>query len=273
MNNIFSLAFTNARVVRERFDELTATHGKSKEIASWIEENARVSINAGWFVVRLIAEGQQLKNCHEVAQERAIREGIDRETALRAALQQYYGRRIAFDRHFLDGERFRYGGMNCGGLGQSKFGRLCLILQPHLLHDNNSCLLAGDSLQVFFDSAGRFLAEERYQFIVSMSCRGCFASLERWPRLRSMSQDQWPIAILDPAAGPTGYFEVVFSQDVGCDSLESVRISETEYTHAWEMVFSAYSNEVPNSTVSQLDNFAKVLDAVGAGRIQLEVLT
>ena len=51
------------------------------------------------------------------------------EEAVKKQLKDHHKPRTTFDRSFENGERFRYGALNIGGLGLRKFGEFCVVIK------------------------------------------------------------------------------------------------------------------------------------------------
>ena len=100
-----------------------------------MKDNWTISINMRQWVLNNFLIAGKYKNIYEVRREqgeelRSVRDlEISEEEALELHLGGYYNSRVAFERTFEDGEKFKYGALNRGGFGLKRYGDYCVVLK------------------------------------------------------------------------------------------------------------------------------------------------
>jgi hypothetical protein len=128
-----------------------------KQFAAWVEAEALISINVKLFVIVELLNGGRYQNTFEWAQEQAVLSGRSVDDALRERLHKFYDKRVTFDRAFNNGEQFRYGALNGGGVGLPEYDPYCVVLTRTFQRSlTDIAWLPGDSLKICFASDGSF---------------------------------------------------------------------------------------------------------------------
>src|SRR5688500_14920946 len=125
--NLFQVARNNVESLSQRYESLRDT---MREAASQLDRfvaavriEGRLSVNRrSKDLLRFLALEGSLHSAYEWAAKLERRSGQPREELLRLWLADFYERRRAFDRFLEQGDRFRYGALNLGGLGAVYFG-------------------------------------------------------------------------------------------------------------------------------------------------------
>lgn len=136
--NIFDMVNQNSDSLKKRYDLLRKKHEHQNnldildEFTRLVENKWTISINMRQLAINDILISGRCKNVHELKKERAeeledyTELDISVEEALKKHLKGFYKSRVAFDRTFKNGERFKYGALNIGGLGAQKYGEYCI---------------------------------------------------------------------------------------------------------------------------------------------------
>ena len=82
-----------------------------------VQREGRISVNMLQTTISSFLSVQEHWNMYEWAHSIAGLSPRTTDEILRERLGGFYDRRIAFDHHFENGEGFRYGALNIGGLG------------------------------------------------------------------------------------------------------------------------------------------------------------
>src|SRR5271157_6355508 len=131
--DLFAMARANVSTLEQRFEAAVGDMPSDqvalvREFASWVEGQALISINVPLYVVGEFLNGRPYQNTYELAEELARLSSRAVDEVLRERLHPYYERRIAFDRTFKEGKKFRYGALYVGGVGLTVYGPYCIVL-------------------------------------------------------------------------------------------------------------------------------------------------
>lgn len=272
--DLFAIAKGNANAVQTAFDSAVTAMPPDqaalvREFAAWVEAEALVSINVKLFVVVEFLNGGRYQNMYEWAQEQARLSGRSADDALRERLHKYYEKRVTFDRAFNDGERFRYGALNGGGAGLPEYDPYCVVLTRDFQTSlSDIACLPGDSLDIFFAADGTFDAAVVQSRTAPHTHRHLMAAKERANEVPLTNERDWAGLV----ASPGRYFEVVFICDVALDTVECVRMLETEYDRMWDMAFASFGRKLGDAERALVHDFVQMRRGVVDGKIQVEVV-
>src|ERR1039457_6438813 len=134
MLNLFDIAGDNATALDDRFSALTssASPGLKSSLQKFIElvlRHGLVTINMRPMSLMSFLVLGSHQNMYEWACSRADESGRFSEDILLERLGVFYASRTTFDRSFVNGEAFRYGALNAGGLGTFDYGEYCVVLR------------------------------------------------------------------------------------------------------------------------------------------------
>jgi hypothetical protein len=149
--DLFQLARQNAAELLRRFQEAKARAKDGGRLldgfARRVEVDACVSINVRPSVLTELIHGRKHQNIYEWAAEQSRRYSRPVEEILRNKLGKHYIRRVHFDDTFENGRRFRYGTLNIGGLGASRYGQFCAVLRSEFIEtEDRLAYVMNDSL-------------------------------------------------------------------------------------------------------------------------------
>jgi hypothetical protein len=276
MLDLFDIATNNAKNINKTFNETIANLSKPKAIkaknfAQWVESMALISINLRLFVITEILNGMPYKNIHEWAQEQAALSGRKKDEILRERLKGFYDKRMAFDQAFQNGECFRYGALNAGGLGLSIYAPYCTVL-THNFHDTlkQSACFSGDSLKNCFSKSSKFDPTTLTQSIAPFSHRHWLATSQLIAEIDAAQKNDWSQLLI--STDSKQYFEIIFIGDVTLNTLYCVRVSTNEYQRKWELTFANFGKSLSEPERAEVQDFIQLLRAVKDGKIQLETI-
>jgi hypothetical protein len=173
------------------------------EFATWVRAEAQISINLRLFVVVEFLDGGCYQTAYEWAAEQSRLSGRSSKDVLRERFGGFHDRRVAFDRAFRDGEQFRYGALNAGGLGLPKYGSYCAVLsrewQDSLV---DAACLPGDSLTICSAADGSFDPAAVGILAAPHTHRHMMVAKERAGQVPATGKPEWPRLV----ASPGGYF-------------------------------------------------------------------
>ena len=135
---------------------------------------------------------------------------------------------MAFDAHFEDGERFRYGALVIGGSGLTRYGEFCAVFEDGVSSDHPKvAYLGGDSLETYVSEDEHIKEDDVRGDCAPHSHRQHLAALKHDEEILARGQDEWPALLCSNADNE--YVEAVFTAEVTPEHLEAVRLPETAY--------------------------------------------
>jgi hypothetical protein len=272
--DLFALAKANANAVQTAFESVAIAMpldqaASVRDFAAWVEAEAQISINVRLFVVAEFLNGGHYQNTYEWAAEQSRLSGRSREDVLRERLGGFYDRRAAFDRAFVNGERFRYGALNAGGAGLPEYDPYCVVLTRNWQASlADAACLPGDSLKICFTAGGTFDPALVQGLVAPHSHRHFMAAKERAGEVSSCDKAEWPALV----ASPGRYFEVVFVGEVALGTVDCVRVLKTEYDRMWDMAFANFGRKLGDAERALVQDFVQTRKGVVEGRIRMEVV-
>jgi len=272
--DLFAIARGNANAVQTAFDSVIAAMPPEhaalvREFAAWVEAEALISINVKLFVVVEFLNGGRHQNTHEWAREQSRLSGRSAEDALRERLQKFHDKRVAFDRAFEGGERFRYGALNAGGAGLPEYAPYCIVLtrvfQTSL---SDVAYLPGDSLEICVAADGSFDVSVVESRVAPQTHRHLLVAKERASEVPPTDKPDWAGLV----ASRRRYFEVVFVGEVCLNTVKCVRVLKTEYDRMWDMAFASFGGKLGDAERALVHDFVQMRRGVVDGKIQVEVM-
>jgi hypothetical protein len=275
MINLFQAALANIDALEQDFKVIVAEASKPnagtiREFAAWVEQDALLSINTKLHVVLELVNGREYQNNYEWAEEQSALSGRPTKDVLRERLNDFYEKRITFDREFEESEGFRYAALNAGGAGVSKlFSSYCVVLNRafQMSLEHIACL-PGDSLIINFSAEGTFDKELFDAQIAPHSHRHMLVTKYRAREIPGVERNAWPDLVLSE----NRFFEVIFIGDVYLDSVECVRIPRNEYTSKWDLTFLNLAAKRSDAERAVAHDFLQLRRAELAGTVRLEVV-
>ena len=274
MLDLFAIADANAPAIEERFQAVLAEMPAERaalvrEFASWVRTNALISINVKLYVVGDLLNGEPLRNAYEFVDELARLSGLAAEELMRGCLKGYYERRVAFDRAFKDGERFRYGAMHAGGAGLTDYGPYCVVLTRGFQESlAEIAYLPGDSLNICFAADGTLDGDAVRRCATPHTHRHVMAASARATEIPALDKGQWHKLV----ALQGRHFEAIFIGDVSLQAVECVCVLKAENDQMWELLFASFGREAEDAERALAHDFVVLQRGVAEGRLRLEVV-
>jgi hypothetical protein len=275
MLNLFLIASANPPAIEEAFEAaVTAMSPEQanslREFAAWVDTDARISISVKLFVIGDLLNGRAYQNKHEWAHEQVGHSGRTPDEILRENLGSYYEKRIAFDNAFNDGVRFRYGALNAGNLGLTKYGQCCIVLTRAFEESlAEVAYLPGDSLEICLREDAGLDENAVRKLPAPRSHRHVMVAVQRATEVPPVGKREWPGLV----ASDSRYFEAVFIGDVSLATVEYVCMSKSENDRQWELAFANFGRKLSDAERALAHDFVVLRRGVSEGRIQLKVIT
>ena len=279
--NIFDMADQNRGNLKTRYNLLKERYGNQNNLAIFCEfvkllkDNWTISLNMPPWVLNDFLIAGRYKNIYEVKKEQGeelrdvIKLEISEERAIEWHLKNYYKPRVAFDRSFEGGEKFKYGALNIGGLGLKVYGDYCVVLKRKPSEEYSSlAFIKGDSLKSYVD--GHYVKiEELSQDIANRESVHLLVTLKHEKDIERIPADEWASLI---CCGEC-YIEAITREDILNEHIESVRMSKNDYHRYYDdYLFNGYISEISEMEKYQLYMLRGIFNLLEKQGIKLEVI-
>jgi hypothetical protein len=262
--NFFSMCAENDPKLGERFQELLRGLGAAEvetltRFAETVAAGGKIAVNMRPTVLQdLLASGRWF-NIHEWAESIVSKSTKTKQVILQEKLQDFYERRIAFDRYFQQGESFRYGALNIGGLGAERFGEFCVVLrQESMMTTTEVGYLQSDSLKTYVTDEG-VDGDTLAVGCSTDSGKHLLCALKHVEDLIGLAESRWPQMVCNPDE----YVEVIFLGGLGADKLHAVRISRTLYELYYEYSYNEHREKLGELDRYRVDLFSRINEYMG----------
>ena len=261
--NLFEVADQNGPALADRFKE--AKDARSSDDAAILDRFAERVIQDGlvslnmrpWVFSTLLAKGRY-QNIYEWAQEQADLSGRSVDEILHEKLGSYFSGRIAFDACFEQGRRFRYGALNIGGAGPTRYGAFCVVLASGFSQGSGPvAYLMRDSLNDYVDVNGNVDTEGIRLDAALHGSRHHLTALKHSDTVLSVAEHGWPSLV----CSDSGYIEAIFLADVTRQEIDEARIPEQEYQRLRALAFDDFSRCLDEGERALVQDFVDILRA------------
>lgn len=277
--DLFTTAAENGARLDERAAALCASLDPSARacfasLSGRVERDGRIGINMRQSVLLSFLRSSTYQNIYEWVRGRARRSPLSEDAILRERLGAFYERRVAFDRAFEGGDRFRYGALNIGGAGATAYGSYCAVVADEAPRARlRAAYLPSDSLATYIvplaDGAGVAVNTGALQADVAPhSHRQKLAALKLHGAARACDEGRWPKLL----CSATDYVEALFVGDLAPGDLECVRIARSDYDLYFTYAFEDFRARLGEADRVLVEGFASVLDELEARGVALEVV-
>jgi hypothetical protein len=228
--DLYELARLNGGSMRERYERLRdGSPGAADAVERFckrVEREGRVSINTRSARLLRMLQNGCYPNPHDEARERAQQEGGDSEDYLKLQQGQYYHRRVAFERSFVDGENFRYASLNIAGTGLSYYGPYCLVLRDP--DGNLAALLPANSLKRFVNDEPQLDTAALRREIAPWPNRHHLAACKHARDVANTPDADWPKMMCHATETDESFVEIILGSPVTPQALLEVRVDKAK---------------------------------------------
>jgi len=278
--NIFDIANQNLDNLKTQYKLLKERHEDQNNLdilsnfVKLVKNKWAFSINMGLGTLNIFLIAGRYKNVYELKKEqggklREVRKlEISDEQAVKGHLKGYYRSRVTFNRTVEDGEKFKYGALNIGGLGLERYGECCVVIKRKQSEEYSSlAFIKEDSLEyVEGDSVN---IERLSQDIANRECVHALVALKHENEIGGFPFDEWASMICCDES----YIEAITTDEIENGHIGSVRMSKTVYDRYFiDYLSKDFTSEISEEEMLKLrmlDGILKLLDARG---IKLEVI-
>jgi hypothetical protein len=231
-----------------------------ERFAERVRDGGRISINMRQSVLLSFLVSSKHQNMYEWVAARATRSTKSPQEILREQLGGFYERRTTFDQFFVDGDKLRYGALNIGGAGASRYGTYCSVVKDLATQTFQVAYLRGDSLKTYM-LPGPSVDGPAIE-------RDCVAALKHASDVVGAPDAAWP-AIL---CNNDEYVEAIFTGDLTADHIECVRMTKADHEALYDFAFEDFHTKLSKADKLEVDNFVMILDELSKRGIRLELV-
>lgn len=277
--NIFDRANQNLDNLKTQYKLLKERHEdqNNRDIFSnfvkLVKNKWSISINMRHWTLNNFLIAGKYKNVYELKKEqgeglRKVRKlEISVEQAVEKDLKCYYKARETFDRTFEDGEKFKYGALNIGGLGLKKYGEYCVIIKRKQSEEFSSlAFIKKDSLN--YVDGHHVNIEQLCQDIANKECVHPLVTLKHENDIEGIPADEWTSRICCDES----YIEAITKDEIKNSHIESVRMSKEDYLLYYDYLFKDYISEISKMEKYQLYMLLGIFKLLDKQGIKLEVI-
>ena len=258
--NLFARANQNSGHIEARYAVcLTGEVGPVlTEFAAFVRQEGKISINCKPTDCEQFLTTGQYWNAHELAEVAAEHAGLTKAEALQKQQGAYYIKRRGFDETFENGERFRYGALNTGGMGATHFGGsyggYCVVLQGDFPETRGEvAYVKYDSLDNYVDAAGRVDVARLGPNLAADSHKCRLAAIKHEAEITTHPRDAWPSLLCADT-----YMEVVFLQPPVRTAIDRVRMDAHYMADTEHMLKTALTTGLAGDEAKRLSTYRKI---------------
>lgn len=252
--DLFARSFENKARLEDAFHSRFGENPAPafEEFLCEVSNNGRVSMNMRPCIAADLLHRDQYKNMYEAVAEEAALTGRETREILRQRLGKYFEKRIRFDAVFSEGRSFKYGALNIGGVGATRYGSFCVVLKPSF--PDRVAYLKQDSLNRYADEHGNFDEEAFQSDLACHSHRQLLAALKHAHEIESR-KDNWSTMLCCDSE----YIEAIFVGAVNKSTVDEVRVSASEHRTLWDLCFDAHARKLSNAEHALAHDFRQIL--------------
>lgn len=276
--NIFEMARENSGNLKQNYCLLEDKYINRNDLdilrkfTEFIKDNCNVSINMKPFVLNSFLLTGTYMNVYELKKEGKkqlkgmVKPEIPVEEAVKRHLKSYYISRTTFDRTFEDGEKFKYGALNTGGLGLRKHGKYCVVIKRNQTNEYQTLTFIKEDSLHYFD--GNHVDVERLsRDMANRECVHLLAALKHDKDIQ-IFPEKWASLV----CGDECYVEAVTKDDILKNHIESVRMTKEYYDFITELLYKEYLSEISEVERTWLYDFKHMQELLKKEGIKLEVI-
>lgn len=244
------------------------------KFAGFVKDRWTISINmmpSG--LLKFLSSGRH-KNKYEVAREdvEMMRKMGETDTSveqlMKKRLKGYHEPRTEFTRVFEDGERFKYGALNIGGLGPTKYGSYCVVIKRERSEEFSVlAFIKEDSLNNYVDG-GHVDIERLKHDVANRECVPILAVIKHGNDIEGLSANECASMI----CCDEHYIEAITTDDILNKHINSVRMSKKENSLVGKQFFDVmYRGSSDIEKRHRIDDFINIRNLL-TDMIELEVI-
>lgn len=213
----------------------------------------------------------QLKNRIKKKLKKVKNLQVSVEKTIKSHLKDYYIPRKIFNRTFKESKKFKYGTLNIGGLGPTKYGEYCIVIKRKQSEEYSSiAFVKEDSLNNYVDES-QVNIKELAQDIANRECVHFLAALKHVKDIQRILFGKGPCTICCDDC----YIEAIIKDDIRNTHIKSVRMSKKDYDMYYNYLYEDFisSKELDDFQRYRLYAFVEMQELLDTQTIDLEVIT
>jgi len=246
----------------------TADRPALERFAKRVEDEGRISINMRQGVLLSFLVSGRHQNIYEWAAARSARSTKAAPDIMREQLGPYYERRTVFDGFFARGDELRYGALNIGGAGATRYGSYCSVVKDATARALEVAYLRADSLRTYMVPGPAVDGAAVEADAASHPARHCLAARKHAGAVVRTADAAWPALLCND----DDYVEAIFHGDLAADAIECVRMTGADHEALYEFAFEEFSIRLSKAERLEIDTFVMIIDALDHRGIRLEVV-
>ena len=273
--NIFDLADQNSHNLQEKVQSGQTDQNPRGKFAGFVKDRWTISINMKPSDLLKFLSSGRYKNEREVAigdvemMKKMGETDVSLEQLRKKRLKGYHESRTEFNRVFEDGERFKYGALNIGGLGTTNYGSYCVVIKRE--RSEEFLVLAfikEDSLNNYVDR-GYVDIERLKPDVANRECVHILAVIKHGDDVEGLSANEYASMI----CCDEHYIEAITTDDILNKHINSVRTSKKENSLVGKQFFDVkWLGSADIEKQHRVDDFTNINNLLAANRIEIEVL-
>lgn len=227
--DIFKLAINNSKEIETLYKLETERLSKEEQdqidrFSMRVENDGRIAINMKLDALYGFLESGAYVNVYEYARKKAAEEGKSDEEKIKEHSDKYHTKRMAFDGCFERSREFKYGALNIGGPGATRYKDFCAVLKHEISEKTpETAYLKYDSLNHYVTYTGNVDLNSIKKEIAAHDHRHFLAALKHITEIPISPENDWPNIL----CSGDDYIEVIFIREISPGNLEKVRIQES----------------------------------------------
>lgn len=269
MPNLFAEASNNDALIRASYEEKIADIGDIRiisEFHDYVEKNGAISINMRPHVLRTLLTSGKYENIYQLCEKLSIISGKTSDEEMKRLLGPYYIKRISLDKALEIPKTAYYAALNIGGIGASKYGSLCIVLNGLASQKSDTIFIVKDSLRYYVDDSGSVKVSE----LISDACSS--ATVAKLCCIKHVDDPQlseplnWPVM----ACNNSVYVEALINHPITSSLVSEVRIEKKEYDALMDMALGGiFGDKRGDADRALAQDFVEIL--VKAKTLKIEI--
>lgn len=274
IHDLFEIADNNSNNLIKKAEEIKGIQKDNYIIISeLVKDNWFISINMKIYNLNSFLISGKYKNSYEIIKEEkeALKDRYETdfsiEKVLARRLKGYYLRRTIFDNSFKDGKKFKYGALNIGGVGASRYGEACILIVSDFSRKSSLLFVKNDSTQYVIDETRVDIERLTYE-IANNNYVHVLAAIKHCICDEKVNQEMLPNIICCEGS----YLEAITKDDITPQQIHNIRISKKVKDQYFEYLFKEYTDGINDSEKLWLQEFTRMNCLLKTFGIKLDVV-
>jgi len=283
--DLFELAEKNSEYLREQYKQL---NDKCSESQKALLNDFSEKLLQGWTLsvnmsdcplVKWLDTGHYI-NIYELKDSEANElidiGGLDSsekehavERSLKKRLKQFYEARKTFDTAFFNGKKFKYTALNIGGIGASRYGPYCIIVERAKTECYSTLAFIKEDSAINYVENQQVMLDRLSHDISDKNCITLLAVIKHKTDIETNPIEKWPVIICNN----NDYIEAITTDDILSDHIKCVQITRTFYNSIFNSLKRQFSGQrVSKEKLYRMSFFKHIMSELKKRGIEWEVV-